>query len=134
MPPKTLPPRNKTGQFSASARTGPPPSSLATPPVTLSQNPSSSPASPSRSISRSRSRSSSIASLARSHSLAPSSPNLSNIIVPPPDLDYVPSFAVPSRSAPPTIPAPNRSRSPSPSTSDIPTSLDSSRHNVQRAA
>lgn len=120
MPPKALPARKKNGQFTAQA--GQPPSSLATPPASRlsSQNPPADSESHTAPRSRSDSVSSSTTSPVRS--------GLADLIDPSSDSDHALTFAASghSRSASPTIPAPSRSRSTSPVTSDFPTSLDSS--------
>ena len=107
----------KNGQFTASVQAGQPSSSLAMLPVPrpLSHNPSSHAASPSCPVSPAFCNAS------------PSHTDLANLLDPHSDLDSGPTFvASHSRSASPTIPAPNHSRSPSPTTSDFPTSLESS--------
>ena len=124
MPPKSLPARKKNGQFTVQTR--PPPSSLATPPVTRSsQEPPSGTATP---LSSAASPEQSALDRAPTQTALSSRANLSALVDSSSDLDDAPAFVVynRSRSASPTIPAPHRSHFPSPSTSDFPTSLDSS--------
>ena len=106
---KSLPACKKNGQFTT--HIGQPPSSLATPPAPRP--------SPHRSPSRSASLSSRLASSSRA--------DLADLIDPSSDSDHALIFAASSHShsMSPTIPAPNRSRSPLPTTSNFPTSLDS---------